>query len=33
MPKILARERIPSATLFSNPEYVWTTNQRRLVAV
>src|SRR5262245_36490667 len=26
MPKILAREWMASATLFSNPEYVWTTN-------
>src|SRR6266850_1349403 len=33
MPKILARDWIASATLFSKPEYVWTTNHCLFVAV
>src|SRR5215510_6929928 len=33
IPKILARDWMASATLFSNPEYVWTTNHCRFVVV
>src|SRR5436853_400669 len=33
MPKILARDWIASATLFSKPEYVWTTNHCLFVVV
>src|SRR6267142_760360 len=33
MPKILARDWMASATLFSNPEYVWTTNKQWFVVV
>src|SRR6059036_3198659 len=33
MPKILARDWMASATLFSNPEYVWTTNHCRFAAL
>src|SRR6185295_1333414 len=33
MPKILARDWMASETLFSNPEYVWTTNHCLFVVV
>src|SRR5438552_10789209 len=33
MPKILARDWMASATLFSKPEYVWTTNHCLFVVV